>query len=125
MAGFLGTLIGVGILLVLGALIIYVVGRLGLGLTVESFTAAIIAAAVIAVVAGLVNWLLGLIGIDLTGSLSFLGSIVALIVGALVLMFSDRFVPGMKVNGFGGAIIAAIAIGVGHWIVNWLTSLIL
>jgi putative membrane protein len=107
------------------ALIIYVVGRLGLGLTVDSFAPAIIAALVISVIAGIVNWLLGLIGIDLTGNLSFLGSIVALVVGALVLLLSDRFVKGMKVDGFGGAIIAAIAIGVGHWLVNWVVNLIL
>jgi putative membrane protein len=50
-----------------------------------------------------------------------LGTIINLIVAALVLMVSDRFVSGMKVNGFGGAIIAAIAIAV----VNWLVALLL
>jgi uncharacterized membrane protein YvlD (DUF360 family) len=34
---------------------------------------------------------------------------------------SDRFVTGMRVNGFGGAIVAAIAIA----IVNWLVALLL
>jgi uncharacterized membrane protein YvlD (DUF360 family) len=38
-------------------------------------------------------------------------------------MISDRFVPGMKVNGFGGAIIAAIAIGVVSWLVAWFLGL--
>jgi putative membrane protein len=123
MATFVGTLIGLAIVVVVSALIIYLVGRLGLGLTVESFGAAVIAAVVIGVVAALVNWLLGLIGIDLTGNLSIIGSVVALLVSALVLLLSDRFVTGMKVNGFGGAIIAAIAIGVGHWLINWLTGL--
>lgn len=123
MATFVGTLIGLAIVVVVSALIIYLVGRLGLGLTVESFGAAVIAAVVIGVVAALVNWLLGLIGIDLTGNLSIIGSVVALVVSALVLLLSDRFVTGMKVNGFGGAIIAAIAIGVGHWLINWLTGL--
>ena len=49
------------------------------------------------------------------------GLIINLIVAALVLMVSDRFVAGMKVNGFGGAIVAAIAIAV----VNWLVTLLL
>jgi uncharacterized membrane protein YvlD (DUF360 family) len=35
-------------------------------------------------------------------------------------MVSDRFVAGMRVNGFGGAIIAAIAIAVVNWLVTWL-----
>ena len=49
-----------------------------------------------------------------------LGTIIYLIVAAVVLMISDRFVSGMTVNGFGGAIIAAIAIAVVNWLVTWL-----
>ena len=37
---------------------------------------------------------------------------------------SDRFLPGMTVSGFGGAIIAAIAIAVVGWAVAWLLSLL-
>ena len=103
------------IALVVSALVIYIVGRLNLGLTVSGFTAAIIAALVIAVVGEIVMWLLGLLGITFGGGL--LGAIVYIIVAAIILMISDRFVPGMKVNGFTGAIIAAIAIGVVGWIV--------
>ena len=47
-----------------------------------------------------------------------------LIVAAVILMLSDRFVSGMTVNGFGGAIIAAIAIAVVYWIVTWLLGLL-
>jgi len=39
-------------------------------------------------------------------------------------MISDRFVKGMKVNGFGGAIVAAIGIGVVHWLIGWVVGLI-
>ena len=67
------------------------------------------AALVIAVVGTVVWWLLGLLGISAGGGL--LGAIIYLIVAAVILMISDRFVPGMKVKGFTGAIIAAIAIG--------------
>jgi putative membrane protein len=120
MTTVIGLLIGLAIVWLVSALIIYVVGRLGLGMTVDGFVPAIVAALVISVIIGIVNWLLGLIGIDLTGNLSIIGSIVALLVSAVVLLISDRFVKGMKVDGFGGAIVAAIAIGVGHWIVNWI-----
>jgi uncharacterized membrane protein YvlD (DUF360 family) len=42
----------------------------------------------------------------------------------VVLLVSDRFVKGMKVNGFVGAIIAAIAIGVVTGIINWLLGVL-
>jgi putative membrane protein len=108
--------------LIVAALVIWIVSRLNLGLTVKSFTAAIIAALVIAVVTAVLMWLLGALGITIgTG---FLGAVIALIVAAVVLLISDRFVPGMQVRGFTGAIIAAIAIAVISWIVLWLLGLI-
>jgi putative membrane protein len=39
-------------------------------------------------------------------------------------MVSDRFLSGMSVNGFVGAIVAAIAIGVVTWLVIWLLGLV-
>jgi putative membrane protein len=45
-------------------------------------------------------------------------------VAAVVLMVSDKFIGGMKVNGFSGAIIAAVGIGVVGWLVTWLLSLL-
>jgi putative membrane protein len=108
--------------LIVAALVIYIVGRLNLGLTVSGFGAAIIAALVIAIVGTIVLWLLGLLGLTIGGGL--LGAIIYIIVAAIILMISDRFVPGMKVKGFTGAIIAAIAIGVVAWIVTWLLGLI-
>ncbi len=105
----------------LAALVIFIVGRLGLGLTVDGFVPALIAAAVIAIVSAVIMWLLGALNITIGGG--FLGVIVSLIVAAVVLLIADRFVPGMKVAGFVGAIIAAIAIGVVAWFVNWVLSL--
>ena len=118
----LATLVGILLALVAAAVVIFIVGRLNLGLTVEGFGAAIIAAAVIAIVGGVIYWLLGALGITIGGG--FLGAIINLIIAALVLMFSDRFVKGMKVNGFVGAIVAAIAIGVVTWLINWLLGLL-
>jgi hypothetical protein len=40
-------------------------------------------------------------------------------------LISDRIVPGMKVAGFGGAIVAAIAIAVVYWLAAWVVGLFL
>lgn len=115
----ISAILGIIISAALGGLVIFIVSKLNMGLSVTGFGAAFIAAIVISLVAGVIAWLLGLLGITIGGGL--LGAIISIIVAAVVLMISDKFVPGMKVNGFGGAIIAAIAIGV----VTWLVSLVL
>ncbi|CUS04267.2 conserved membrane protein of unknown function [Candidatus Promineifilum breve] len=117
----ISTILSIAIVWLLSALVIYVVGRLNMGMTVNNFGAALIAAAAIALVSGVVSWLLGLLGITIGGG--FLWAIVSLIVAAVVLMISDRFVGGMKVNGFVGALVAAVAIGFVGWLANWLVSL--
>jgi putative membrane protein len=117
----ISTILSIVIVWLLSALVIYIVGRLNLGMTVESFGAALIAAAAIALVSGLVSWLLGFLGLSIGGGL--LGGIISLVVAAVVLLISDRFVSGMKVNGFVGAIVAALAIGVVGWLANWIVGL--
>jgi putative membrane protein len=119
----MGALISAIIYLLVAALVIWIVGRLNLGLTVRGYGAAIITAIVIAIVTAVVAWLLGLLGITLGGT-GLLAAIIALIVAAIVLMVSDRFVPGMEVKGFTGAIVAAIAIAVVGWLVSWVLGLI-
>jgi putative membrane protein len=118
---FVGLIVGIVIAALISGFVIWVVGKLGLGLEVTGFGPAFIAAIVIAVVAGLITWLLGLFGITIGGD--FLGAIISLIVAAIVLMISGRIVPGLKVNGFVGALVAAISIGVVAWLVNWVLGL--
>ncbi len=118
----MGWLFSFIIALLVAAVVIYIVGRLNLGLTVSSYSAAIIAALVIAVVGTIVLWLLGALGITFGGG--WLGTIVYIIVAAVILMISDRFVPGMKVKGFTGAIVAAIAIGVVAWLLTALLGML-
>jgi putative membrane protein len=119
MSSILALIIGIVIAALLGGIVIWIVGKLGLGLTVSGFGAAFIAAIIIAIVSGLINWLLGALGVTIGGGL--LGAIIHLIVAAVVLMISGSIVPGLQVKGFLGAIIAAIAIGV----VSWLGGLLL
>jgi putative membrane protein len=116
-----GTLISIAVYWVVAALVIFLVGKMNLGLTVKSFGNALMAALVIALVAGVIGWLLGLLGFSLGTGL--LAAIVNLLVAALVLMISDKFLGGMEVHGFMGAIVAALAIGVVGWLVTWLLSL--
>ena len=103
------------------AIVIWIVGKLGLGMEVSGFGGAIVAAIVIAIITALVMWLLSLFGLAPGGG--FLGALVSLVIAAIVLMISDRFVSGLRVKGFGGAIVAAIAIGVVTWLINWVVSL--
>jgi putative membrane protein len=116
----LGLILGIVIGLVLNALIIWIVGRLNLGLRVSGFGGAILAAIIIALVSWVIAWLLGLLGIMIGAGL--LGAIVSFIIAAIVLLISDRILPGLEVDGFGGAVIAAIAIAVIHWLIAFVLA---
>ena len=118
----LGTLLGILLALVFAAVVIVIVSKLNLGLTVDGFGPAIIAAAVIAIVGGLIYWLLGVLGITIGGG--WLGAIINLIIAAVVLLTAGRMLKGLKVNGFVGALVAAIAIGVVTWLISWFLGLI-
>ena len=41
-----------------------------------------------------------------------------------MLLTAGRMLKGLKVNGFVGALVAAIAIGVVTWLINWFLGLI-
>lgn len=117
--GLIGLLIGVVIGGLIGGVIIWIVGKLNLGLEVDGFGPAFIAAIVIAIINGLVTWIL--IAIGLTPGGGFWGAIINLVIAALVLMLAGRVVTGLRVKGFVGALVAAIAIAV----VGWLLFLLL
>jgi putative membrane protein len=116
-----GTLISILLYWVVAALVIFIVGKLNLGLQVKSFGAALLAALVIALVAGVLGWVFSLFGFTLGTGL--LAALINLVVAAIVLIISDKFLSGMEVHGFMGAIVAAIAIGAVGWVVTWLLSL--
>ena len=119
-------LIALLIVILIGALfsglVIWIVGKMGMGLEVSGFGPAFIAAIVIAVVGGLISWLLGFLGITIGGGL--LGAIINLVIAAIVLMIAGNFVKGLAVKGFTGALVAAIAIGAVSWLINWVVGLI-
>lgn len=113
----IGAIIGILIGALFSGLVIWVVGKLGLGLEVTGFGPAFTAAIVIAVLNWLIAWLLGLLGITIgTG---FIGAIIHLVIAAIVLMAAGNYVKGLVVKGFTGAVIASIAIAAVGWLVAW------
>jgi putative membrane protein len=121
MSSILASVLAIALMWAVGGVIILIVGRLKLGLTVENYGSAFIASAAISIVAGIIHWLLHTIGITINPNL--LGAILNLIIAAIILLVADRFVKGMKVNGFGGALIAAIAYGVVAGLIHWFLNL--
>lgn len=118
-----GLLIAVAIVGLISGFVIWIVGKLKLGLEVSGFGSALIAAIVIAVVAGIITWLLSIAGVQDGGGL--IGGIVHLIISAIILMISDKFLSGLKVAGFAGALVASIAIGAVYWLGGLLLGMVI
>ncbi len=109
-----GLLITVAIISLASGFVIWIVGRLGLGLEVDGFGSAFIVAIAIAIVGGFVTLLLAAAGVQ--DSEGLIGGIVHLIISAVVLMIISRLLKGIRVASFVGALVAAIAIGAVYWL---------
>ena len=111
----LGTIIGILIGTIFNAIVLWIVGKLGIGITIEKFGTAFVAAFVIALIGVLTyNFTKGM-----EGSMGeFGGAVLHIIFSAIVLLVVDKIMPGMKAKGFLGAVIAAIAIGVVQWLLG-------
>jgi uncharacterized membrane protein YvlD (DUF360 family) len=120
MEPIISMLIGIILAGFVSGVVIWIVGRLGLGLVVRGFAPALLAAFVIAILGGLITWLLTLLGLKIDGG--FAGGFIHLLIAAAVLLLSNRIVPGMMVQGPMGALIAALAIGAVGWLINVLLS---
>jgi len=118
----LGLIIGILIGALFTGLIIWIVGKLGLGLEVSGFGPAYVAAIVIALLNGLVSWLLSALGVTIAAG--FLGAVIHLVVAAIVLLLAGNIVKGLAVKGFLGALIASVAIAAVGWLVVWGVSLL-
>jgi putative membrane protein len=107
-------LIALVIIGLFSSFVIWIVSKLKLGLQVDGFGSAFVAGMVIAVVAGILTWLLGIAGIS--DSAGLIGGAVHLVISIIALMISARLLPGLKVAGFTGALVASIAIGAFYWL---------
>jgi uncharacterized membrane protein YvlD (DUF360 family) len=114
----IGLAIGVLLTAIFSSILIWVVGLLGLGLAVNGFGPALVAGTAIALVGGAITWVLMALGIRISSGL--LRAVINIVLGAVVLLICGLFLPGLTVNGFAGALVASIAIGV----IAWLLSLI-
>lgn len=107
-------LIGVLVGALFTGFFIWLIARISSLMEVSGFGPAYIAAIVIAVLNGLVKWLLG-------STLGGNGSaLINWIISAIVLLIAGRMVKGLKVNGFGSALLAAAVIALFDWLVTWI-----
>lgn len=122
-----GSLVGAVIGLVLGTLVngvlVWIVGRLGIGMKVDGFRSAFIAGFLIALGGVLAGILWNITGG--TPSTGLAGAISNLIIATAVLFGIGRALPGVEVKGWGGALVAAIAIAVVGWLITLLLGALL
>ena len=112
-----GLIIGILFSAAISSILIWVAGMLGLGLEVDGFGPALIAGIAIALVGGVITWLMSLREIKIGNEI--VRFIINALMGAVVLLICARFIPGLTVDGFAGALLAAVAIGA----ISWLLSL--
>jgi uncharacterized membrane protein YvlD (DUF360 family) len=109
----MGILVGVLVSAVFTGFFIWLIARISSLMEVSGFGPAYIAGIVIAVLNGLVKWLLG-------STLGGNGSaLINWIISAIILLIAGRVVKGLKVNGFGSALLAAAVIALFDWLVTW------
>ena len=112
----IGLAIGVLLTAIFSGILIWVVGLLGLGLTVDGFGPALVAGIAIALVGGAITWGLMALGIRIQSGL--LRAAINTVLGAVVLLICGQLLPGLTVNGVAGALVASIAIGVIAWVLS-------
>lgn len=113
MGVLIGLIIGVIIASVISGLVIWVVSKLNLGLKVDSFGWAMLAGLIIGILTNIVMQL-----VPETGGL--VGGVIHIVVAAVVIFFSGKMLKGLTVDGFAGALLAAVVIAVLFFAMNWL-----
>jgi len=96
-----GLVIGILIGAVISGAIIWIVSKLNMGLSVDSFGWAMLAGLFIGVITTLITQFVP----NLNG---IVGAVVHLIVSAVVILLAGKAFSGVKVDGFSGALLAAV-----------------
>jgi putative membrane protein len=105
MEAIVGLIIGILIAAVISGVIIWLVSKLNIGLSVDSFGWAMLAGLFIGALSNLFNHLI-------PGTTGILMMVIHLVISAGVIMLAGKLFSGVKVDGFKGALIAAVAIAV-------------
>ena len=112
----LGAIIGIAIGTVVNGILIFVVGKLKLGMEVANFGSAFLAGLVVAVGAALAALFWRLTGG--TPTTGVVGAVMNLIVAAAVLLVIGNSLKGITVKGWSGALVAAVAIAALAWLIS-------
>jgi putative membrane protein len=96
-----GLVIGILIGAVISGAIIWIVSKLNMGLSVDNFGWAMVAGLFIGVITTLITYFVP----NLSG---IIGAVVHLIVSAIVILLAGKAFSGVKVDGFSGALLAAV-----------------
>jgi putative membrane protein len=96
-----GLVIGILIGAVISGAIIWIVSKFNMGLSVDSFGWAMLAGLFIGVITTLITHFVP----NLSG---IVGAVVHLIVSAVVILLAGKAFSGVKVDGFSGALLAAV-----------------
>lgn len=102
---------------ILNAVALYIVSRIVQGFEVRDWLSAFIAVIVIGLLNATVGLLLKFITLPL-GILTF--GLFFLVINAVILMFSSKFVPGFAVTSFKAAFLGALALAVIHLLFGFL-----
>ena len=105
MEAIVGLIIGTLIAAVLSGVIIWLVSKLNVGLSVNSFGWAMLAGLFIGAITNFLNHLL-------PGMNEIVTMVIHLFIAAAVILAAGKLFSGVNVDGFKGALIAAVAIAV-------------
>ena len=111
-----GLLIGFVITVIMAVPIIWAVGKLGLGINVDGFRPALVTGLYIGLMGAVATLMWNLIDYTPAGGLP--GAITHMILNAGLIYSVRDSVSGLEVKGWGGAIIAAVAVAGFVWLIN-------
>lgn len=113
MEALIGAIIGILLAAIVSGVIIWIVGKLNLGLQVDNFGWAVLAGILIGFFTNLLSKL-----IPTTDGIIQL--VINLVISAVVIFASGALLKGMTVKGYSGALIAAVAIAVINFLLVFL-----
>ena len=113
----IGAIIGIALSTVVYSILIFIVGKLEVGMKVDKFSSAILAGLLVAIGGAIAAWLSTLL--NAPAAVGVAGAIMHLIIAAAMLKAIGASLKGVEVKGWGGAFLAALAIAVIGWLINF------